>query len=368
MQNNRDVTIDVVRGLAMITVVMGHSGFAYTDMIYLFHMPLFFIISGYLSAPECQYSSKKEFGKKLWRRFKRLYVPYVFYTVLFTLLNNCFLNIGLYATADQVATLKIPNVSAPSRYISSTELIGGVAKAFLVLGGAKISGALWFLRLMLFASVLFEFERFIFRQYNNQLYILSCINLILFSIGIFLSKNEVHFANLEGIFTIMLFYNIGQWFNIILGRVKHKLNWLILSVVIAIALLLLLYLTSIEHVNIGLNEFNNGATLLISSCLGFVLIYSLANLIASVSKPLTTLVSLIGQNTITILGLHFLAFKLVTLLVIAIYHKPVQYLASYPVLDGYWWWAYVLVGIFAPLGIGLLYEKYLKPYNLFSRL
>lgn len=368
MQKNRDITIDVVRGLAMITVVMGHSGFPYTDMIYLFHMPLFFIISGYLSAPECQFSTKKEFGTKLWRRFKRLYIPYVFYTVLFTLLNNWFLNIGLYATADQVATLGIPHVSTPSYYMSSAELFGGVVKAFFVMGGAKMSGALWFLRLMLFASVLFEIERFVFRQYNNQLYILSGINLILFCVGVFLSKKEVHFANLEGIFTILLFYNLGQWFNIILGRAKHKLNWQILLVAIAIALVLLFYLTRIEHVNIGLNEFNNGITLLISSILGLALIYSISNLIVSYVQPLSSLISLIGKNTITILGVHFLAFKLVTIIVIAIHQDPIQYLASYPVLDGNWWLAYVIFGVLVPLGIGLLYEKYLKPYKPFRRL
>lgn len=368
MKKNRDITIDVVRGLAMITVVMGHSGFPYTDMIYLFHMPLFFIISGYLSAPKCQYTTKNDFGQKLWRRFKRLYIPYVFYTVLFTLLNNCFLNIGLYATTDQVANLGIPNVSTPSHFMSSTELISGVAKAFLVMGGAKMSGALWFLRLMLFASVLFEIERFVFRRYTNQLYILSGINLILFCVGVFISKKEVHFANLEGIFTIMLFYNIGQWLKIILGRVKDKLNWQMLIAMIAIALILLLYLTRIEHVNIGLNEFNNGATLLISSILGLALIYSISNLIVSYVKPLSSLISLIGKNTITILGVHFLAFKLVTIIVIAIHQHPIQYLASYPVLDGNWWLAYVIFGVFVPLGIGLLYEKYLKPYKPFSRL
>ena len=40
--------IDVIKGYGICLMVCGHSGAPFTDWIYLFHMALFFIASGYL--------------------------------------------------------------------------------------------------------------------------------------------------------------------------------------------------------------------------------------------------------------------------------------------------------------------------------
>ena len=46
----RDIMIDVLKGMGIATVVIGHiEGFWFTIMpVYSFHMPLFFFISGFL--------------------------------------------------------------------------------------------------------------------------------------------------------------------------------------------------------------------------------------------------------------------------------------------------------------------------------
>lgn len=74
---NRDTTLDLAKGFAILLVVLGHaiqfsfgpeyadSGDYYDDIvfktIYSFHMPLFMLISGYLF-----YQSNKKDLKKLW--------------------------------------------------------------------------------------------------------------------------------------------------------------------------------------------------------------------------------------------------------------------------------------------------------------
>lgn len=40
--------IDVIKGYGICLMVCGHSGAPFTNWIYLFHMALFFIASGYL--------------------------------------------------------------------------------------------------------------------------------------------------------------------------------------------------------------------------------------------------------------------------------------------------------------------------------
>ena len=73
--------MDSAKALGIILVVLGHvpSTFEYRWVIYLFHMPLFFVLSGYLykiTTPR----------NELERSFKSLVVPYFIYSfVLFVL-------------------------------------------------------------------------------------------------------------------------------------------------------------------------------------------------------------------------------------------------------------------------------------------
>ena len=46
MAKQRDPVIDSMRGIGIVLMVLGHSGFPGTDFIYLFHMALFFMLSG----------------------------------------------------------------------------------------------------------------------------------------------------------------------------------------------------------------------------------------------------------------------------------------------------------------------------------
>ncbi|MBU1670585.1 MAG: acyltransferase family protein [Actinobacteria bacterium] len=90
----RDLAVDALRGFAILLVVLGHSIAVATDLrgadpktlmfsihrfIYLFHMPLLFLISGYVL-----------FGKKLrpWDRAMRLLVPFFAWLPLYYLMNR----------------------------------------------------------------------------------------------------------------------------------------------------------------------------------------------------------------------------------------------------------------------------------------
>lgn len=49
LSNKRNDTYDIVKGIAIILMVIGHSGCPYylKNYIYLFHMPIFYFVSGY---------------------------------------------------------------------------------------------------------------------------------------------------------------------------------------------------------------------------------------------------------------------------------------------------------------------------------
>ena len=68
-----------------------------------------------------------------------------------------------------------------------------------------------------------------------------------------------------------------------------------------------------------------------------------------------------GNASLAIMALHFLAFKVVSLLQILIYGYGIDYLSAFPVIPdriNIWWVPYVVCGVALPLYIQVL-NKYL---------
>lgn len=70
--DSRDDMFDILKGIAIIFVIMGHCGSSpLRAFIFSFHMPLFFFITGY-------FLKIRPIGKEIGLNFKRLIVPYIF--------------------------------------------------------------------------------------------------------------------------------------------------------------------------------------------------------------------------------------------------------------------------------------------------
>lgn len=71
--NQRLQYFDIAKGFAIITVILGHNAIPHEAMMFIFsfHMPLFFIVSGYFFKP----LPVKDILRKGWRQ---LLVPYLF--------------------------------------------------------------------------------------------------------------------------------------------------------------------------------------------------------------------------------------------------------------------------------------------------
>jgi fucose 4-O-acetylase-like acetyltransferase len=82
----------ILRGIGITLVVVGHSfpaqslnNFFYrfiNDFIYLFHMPLFFVISGFFAGKIFTISGIREYGSFVKTKFLRLMVPYFAVTMI----------------------------------------------------------------------------------------------------------------------------------------------------------------------------------------------------------------------------------------------------------------------------------------------
>ena len=71
--------VDIAKGIGIFLMVMGHSGIPrfMHDWIYSFHMPFFFILSGFFFT-----AGKYAFGELVSRRARTILLPYVVFTVI----------------------------------------------------------------------------------------------------------------------------------------------------------------------------------------------------------------------------------------------------------------------------------------------
>ena len=87
--NNRVDYLDIARCIGIILMVMGHIGFKkkFTYFIHGFHMPMFFIISGYLFT--LKHQEDLPFKEYLIKKFKSLIIPYI----SFGIFHLCYVSI-----------------------------------------------------------------------------------------------------------------------------------------------------------------------------------------------------------------------------------------------------------------------------------
>ena len=79
---SRNKQIDVMRGIGIFLVVLGHT-YHNSGMLYLFHMPLFIMLSGYLYRVS-------DLKKTIKNKVVRLWVPFVAFNTFLRFFKSFF--------------------------------------------------------------------------------------------------------------------------------------------------------------------------------------------------------------------------------------------------------------------------------------
>ncbi len=128
MTKQREIWIDRVKIFACVFVVIGHfsqsmvaSGFLPDNAVYQwffnalyvysFHVPLFFICSGYLYQKHSRVNSFKEWGNNVLRKTVALGIPYAVFTFATWLLKSVFSSSVNYENESLVKTLFVDPIS-----------------------------------------------------------------------------------------------------------------------------------------------------------------------------------------------------------------------------------------------------------------
>ena len=321
--------MNIAKGIGIVLMVAGHTGFPW-NFIGLFHMPLFFIISGYFFNATYVDDKKKFIAK----RVKRLYMPFVAWNVLFLILHNILYGWGIYQDAYQrsdygIHLLKILCFTRPEPFFHP----------------------LWFLKSLFISSCILLFVFHATKRSKHRETVRGIIFFVLLCAGWLIKWQLGHFAydihrELMVPSLIYLGYAVRHW-----HLLDKRPNWLV-----ALLFFGALYICSKYFTFAVVDaEIVNPLVFLIVSSLGFYMVYAFSFYLLKIGL-LRKLFVAIGRRTMPILILHLVAFKILHLTLV---HCGMEGTAGLDVLVfGFrnYWIAYTLVGVVLPLFLYWIYK------------
>ena len=337
-QRENSHVFSIMKGLGIIFVVAGHTAYSPVhNFVYLFHLAVFYFVAGY-------FFKDKYIDDKLlfvWKKIKSLWFPLIGYGIVFMLLHNLFfrahfynpLTSHLYTRQDYFDCLK---------YFCSC------------VTPEQLLGALWFLRSLFIVSFLFMLGVWLSKRLSGRYSDIILGGGILFAVGLCsVFDAEIQQINIpiirrilsnECYLTAILY--LGRMFR----KYQRYMPVNIWSIAILLMLLLFLQYKSVT-VEIVSSIFPPLPVFYFASVVGCLFTYILAVYIHKL-PTLSRIMIYVGNASLTIMALHFLAFKVVSLLQILIYGYSIDYLSAFPAISdriNIWWIPYVCCGVALPL-------------------
>ena len=333
----------MMRAIGIILVVLGHclpSSFLFLKrLIYLFHLPLFFIISGYL------YNEKS--CKKPWEyigsRLQSYLKAYVMYGSVLVILHNILYRMGIFSP-DFVG-------------YNYRDFLVGFFNTFVFLSSEPFSAAMWFIPVLFVSLVIFNFifaitnhSRFDIDKEKIRFFLIVFLTLL----GIYLNVNQIGLMwHCQTCFVILPFLYVGNLIR------KQKLKWLkpnlIASIIILFFVCLCLYFVD-GSVELSQNSLWVPPLFYIGAFAMIYVVYTLCHFLESehiVKKCLTIL----GQNTLSIMCFHILVFKLMDFVAITLISKNYSILSSFTVSYRSMFVCYTIFGILGSLLLDYVLKK-----------
>lgn len=329
MLQGRNLALDIVKGICIILMVVGHSSPPQWlhDSIYMFHMPCFFFISGLLFKEEYI----NDIQRFLIRKVKTLWWPFFLWSTIFIVIHNLLFYFHIYDVGYGVK-----------------EHIVNIAKAFLFRKTEPLLGGFWFLA---------------------SLFVASIVSILYYKV-IGVSKVKLSIGILSALMICMFcaYFNISIWyFNGVnaLATAYFMLGTLVGKIEIK-SFKIKLFLISCSILFLALGTAYTPCNMLKMQMI-YVLPYFCISSVTSVSliimcsvlvpsKPIQWLIVL-GERTMDILIFHFIALKFISVIKICHLNLPIGKLSEFPVINDsneYYWIIYSVGAILISLAISNL--------------
>ncbi len=286
MQTNKMNFISWAKCIAILLVVLGHflpAGDPFKVVIYNFHVPVFFVISGFLFRTGNQ---KPRFDKYVWSKVKRLVIPYLFFFIISLVWYN-------------------------TRYDVTGSRFTDYLKLFVFHEGMTIwNAALWFIPTMLMVSLVFYF--FVTKRHARISVAILTVVCIALTIRIQKVPYPIPRFGLDKAIQMCGYMGVGFLARCVYNlREEPRTLRSSLYVTLTSSLIFLMFCT-ISHLANGTNrisilycDFND-----ILWFIPLAIIGSLSFLFLFEALPRLWIVDTIADNTLFIMGLHYIFLQL----------------------------------------------------------
>ncbi len=267
--------IDILKGIGIISVVLGHSGLSdmLHDVLYWFHMPLFFFVSGYL------YNKNKfDYLKKI----KSFMIPYFSFYILITLIRITAGSLTFQSVIDEHFWL----------YLKGGEYIKGYY------------GVFWFVTVLLATTIIYHLlQKYI--KYSLIIHILMVIFYILAYYNAILYKELEVYWDLNVVLIAIVYYHIGYLYKQHQEIIHKKIYIVFLFSIIIVSGLLykVLYEGYVYKLSLKYQVYNHFGWDVIVPIAILVLLIALCILLSK-SEFLIKFIGAFGASSMTIMYLH----------------------------------------------------------------
>lgn len=283
---SRNYTISIAKAIGIILMVIGHVYDKESwgiHFIYMFHMPLFFILSGYFFV---QPMSRENVFQYCWKRIKGLYIPFLKWTLFFIAIHNLLLQFQIGSD--------VYDLSMILKYI--------LISALTFVGTEPVLVGFWFLKALFTAAVFYELLSYACIKINVSFYVIPLVVLVLILMQMFF---DMHSKTLLGMTlgTLYMFFGTFLKKNLILFTKDIYL--------IGLCCCLLVFLISRFYTDVYTTEMLqvDKITVLpfvITGFMGGVFVLSLSVFLSdNLHFLLRNFIAYIGNNTLVILALHY---------------------------------------------------------------
>lgn len=350
------IWIDIVKGFAILAVVIWHTSYqlpdVFSEMIRpllgtLWHVPVFLMIGGFFLKDE-ELVEPKSFIKK---KFKTLYVKLLVYYAVFILLHNLFFKIGFFSTDALYTGKHIYPLS------SLSDVLKQVGWAFLA-AREPFLGAMWFVNLLFLGLCILSILSWGINRLCKREHYESKRALAVFFVG-FIS---FLFSHQLGVSITRITPSLCATLLIYIGFVANKKVRLKFDnkyvYILSIFILIDIVLTWKKDVSMASDTYLDLMFLIVGT---FCSLYALCY----IAKKIETLrfgklMALFGKESYNIMALHLLGFKIATgILMLAGIHKPLDELYS-PASNIAELTLYVICAVFFSLFVSLIINKVKK--------
>lgn len=348
--NKYNMTLAIMKGIAIVSVVAGHCSMykVVENYVNQYHLAVFFFVAGYFLSDKYVKSPILLIKK----RFKTLYVPFVLSGLVFLLLHNVLATIYIN---DQSLSL-------------SQMFMGGLNLVLKLFSTEPLMGAMWFCPVLLFASIISVLVLAIGRKIDRENDVpIFCLMIL----TVFCGSFSLKVLSLKSPYCI--------WQNMIISGILFE-GWLFRKYFEryvpsnkVIMLLLFLIMSIIIGVNVNFGTLCNlqvdnvnivpAWALLVAALVGCIMVYSLSTLF--IGTKIGHILAVIGNHSFSIMMFHFLAFKLVNLIMCLAEGYSLALISNFPTIQYgniIWFFAYIFVGCSFPIVIvkikNIIFKKY----------